>query len=55
MIVVVPGANALLSPAHLSTATPLLAAGAQVLVVTLELPLPAVREALSLGKQHGTR
>jgi len=55
LIVVVPGANALLSPAHLSTATPLLAAGAQVVVVTLELPLPAVREALSLGKQHGTR
>ncbi|GAB4307328.1 MAG: ribokinase [Promethearchaeota archaeon] len=51
-IVVNPGANATLTAGHVGAAAPAIA-GADCVVACLEVPLPAVRRALELGKEAG--
>lgn len=51
-IVVVPGANARLSPQHVAAAEALIA-NADALLLQLEIPLPTVEAALRLAQQHG--
>lgn len=51
-IVVVPGANAMLTPADVQAAEPVFQ-NAAVVVCQLEIPLPAVREAARLAHAHG--
>ena len=53
-IVVVPGANGNLSPADVEAAEAAIEQ-ADVLLVQLETPLPAVARALELAKKHGVR
>ncbi len=50
-IVVVPGANALLTPIDLQALEPLLAAAA-ILVLQCEIPLPTVYRAIELAARH---
>lgn len=52
MIVVAPGANAGLTPAHIASAESVIAASAAV-VVQLETPLATVRAALETARRHG--
>lgn len=54
IIVVTPGANAALTPAMVEAATGLIA-GADAVVVQLEVPMPAVRTALGIARRHGVR
>ncbi|MEF3303012.1 ribokinase [Paenibacillus sp. GYB003] len=53
-IVVVPGANALVTPEHVREAEAAIR-GADVLLVQLEIPLPAVEAALRIAREHGVR
>lgn len=52
MIAIAPGANQLLSPAHLDAAENIIAA-ADVMLVQLEIPTATVHHALELAKKHG--
>jgi ribokinase len=51
-IVVSPGANARVTPADVDAAEPLIRSAA-VVVLQLEIPLPAVRRAITLCRRHG--
>ncbi|MFD1952593.1 ribokinase [Sphingomonas arantia] len=53
-IVVTPGANAALTPAMVEAATALIA-GADAVVVQLEVPLPTVQAALEIARRHTVR
>jgi ribokinase len=53
-IAVAPGANARLSPADVERAGEAIA-GADLLLVQLEVPLPTVERAIALAKGHGKR
>ncbi|PYI54622.1 ribokinase [Paenibacillus flagellatus] len=53
-IVVVPGANALVAPEQVEAAEERIRE-ADVLLVQLEIPLPAVEAALRLARKHGVR
>src|SRR5262245_45457433 len=53
-IVVVPGANAALSPADVRAAAPLIRSSA-LLLCQLEVPLDSVHEALRIAREAGTR
>lgn len=54
IIVVTPGANAMLSPAMVEAAEALIAT-ADALVVQLEVPLPTVETALTIARRHRVR
>lgn len=51
-IVVAPGANGSLTPAHVADAAPVFA-GAGVVLMQLEIPLPAVARAVEEGRKQG--
>ncbi|MFO7173033.1 MAG: ribokinase [Bacillota bacterium] len=51
-IVVIPGANGEVTPAQVAAAEPAIA-GARVMLLQLEIPLPAVQAAAELGRRHG--
>lgn len=51
-IIVIPGANAGVDAAQVLRAEPAVA-GARVMLIQLEIPLPAVLAAARLGRQHG--
>jgi ribokinase len=53
-IVVVPGANMSLTPEHVDSAAELFE-GADILLVQLEIPLPAVLKAIELAQRFGLR
>ncbi|RKN86549.1 ribokinase [Paenibacillus ginsengarvi] len=53
-IIVVPGANAFVTPDLVRDAEEAIR-GADVLLVQLEIPLPAVEEALRIARMHGVR
>ncbi|BDG62355.1 ribokinase [Caldinitratiruptor microaerophilus] len=51
-IIVIPGANGLVDPEQVARATPAIRA-ARVMLLQLEIPLPAVMAAARLGREHG--
>lgn len=53
-IIVIPGANASVGPAAVDAAEPLIA-GAKVVVLQAEIPLPAVVHAVEVAHRHGVR
>lgn len=53
-IIVVPGANGLLSPADVEAAEPAIA-GSDVMLLQLEIPLETVLRAVALGRRHGVK
>ena len=53
-IIVDPGANALLTPEDIDESEALIAAS-DVLVLQLEIPLPAARRAMELARAHGVK
>ncbi|MFT4029215.1 MAG: ribokinase [Protaetiibacter sp.] len=54
-IAIVPGANSLLGPAAVETAIRDIAAESAVLVLSLEIPMPAVVAAATAGRRRGWR
>lgn len=53
-IIVIPGANASVGPEAVDAAEPLIA-GAKVVVLQAEIPLPAVTHAVEVAHRHGVR